>query len=191
MDEVSDRELMTRYASGDARAFETLYARHKAPLYRFLRQRCFDPQTADDVFQEVWTKVIRARTQYEPTAKFATWLYQVARNVYVDHVRHVKRRITLVTDSDDALSLAVTSATVTDEIQGDQLQDAIDAAVAKLPDEQREAFLLHQFAGLTLPQIAEVTDVGRETVKSRLRYAVAKLRDALPDAGDTASGATA
>lgn len=191
MDEVSDRELMTRYADGDARAFETLYARHKTPLYRFLRQRCFDPQTADDVFQEVWTKVIRARTQYEPTAKFSTWLYQVARNVYVDHVRHVKRRVQLVTDSDDALSLVPSATTTADEVHGDQIQRAIDNAVAGLPEEQREAFLLHQFAGLTLPQIAEITDVGRETVKSRLRYAVAKLRDALPSPDDAAKGVSA
>lgn len=191
MDEVSDRELMTRYAGGDARAFETLYARHKSPLYRFLRQRCFDPQTADDIFQEVWTKVIRARTQYEPTAKFSTWLYQVARNVYVDHVRHVKRRVQLVTDSDDALSLVPSSTTTADVVHGDQIQRAIDKAVAGLPEEQREAFLLHQFAGLTLPQIAEVTDVGRETVKSRLRYAVAKLRNALPSPDDAAEGVSA
>lgn len=191
MDEVTDQDLMLRYAKGDAQAFETLYARHKSGLYGFLRQRCFDAQTADDIFQEVWTKVIRARTRYEPTARFTTWLFQLARNAYIDHVRHVKRRIHLVTDADETLDAHGAPSTLIDEIHGEHVQRAIDTAMAALPPEQQEAFLLHHTAGLTLPQIADITDVGRETVKSRLRYAVKKLREALPERDDAATGASA
>ena len=191
MDSVSDRELMTRYAQGDADAFDALYARHKGPLYGFLRQRCFDAQTADDIFQEVWTKVIRARARYEPTAPFSTWLHQIARNVYVDHVRHVKRRVQLVSDDDAAGRVPSPTPSALERAHGDELQQAIERAIAALPTEQQEAFLLHQSAGLTLPQIAQVTGVARETVKSRLRYAVRKLRQALPDAGHDATGVSA
>ncbi|MFK8015811.1 MAG: RNA polymerase sigma factor [Gammaproteobacteria bacterium] len=185
MDETPDRELMRQYGKGSEKAFEQLYARHKGPLYRFLKQRCFDAETADEIFQEVWTKVIRARTRYEPTARFTTWLYQLARNAWVDHVRHVNRRIRLVSDSDDDNSIANTAvsghAGPVEQLAGDQLAQNFARALAQLPGEQQEAFLLHQEAGLTLPQIADVTDVGRETVKSRLRYAVRKLRESLSD----------
>ncbi|MFK7888835.1 MAG: sigma-70 family RNA polymerase sigma factor, partial [Gammaproteobacteria bacterium] len=158
---------MTRYRKGDEKAFELLYGRHKGPLYRFLQQRCFDAETANDVFQEVWTKVIRARLTYEPTAKFTTWLYQLARNTYVDHVRHVQRRIRLVSDNDATDNTASAQPNIVDQVQGDQLQEALDSALRDLPAEQKEAFLLHQEVGLTLPEIAHVTEVGRETVKSR------------------------
>ncbi len=180
MDELRDRELMQRYGTGDEAAFGALYARHKGPLYRFLKRRCFDKETADEIFQEVWTKVIRARTQYEPTARFSTWLYQLARNAYVDHVRHVKRRITLVHSSDDAaLDVPSQQAGPDEQLKGAQLARDFAAALDALPHEQQEAFLLHTEAGLTLPQIATVTDVKRETAKSRLRYAIRKLRDTL------------
>ena len=180
MDELRDRELMQRYGTGDEKAFEVLYARHKGPLYRFLNRRCFNKETADEIFQEVWTKVIRARTQYEPTARFTTWLYQLARNAYVDHVRHVKRRITLVHSSDDAaLDVPSQQAGPDEHFKGAELARDFAAALDALPREQQETFLLHTEAGLTLPQIATVTDVERETAKSRLRYAVRKLRKAL------------
>lgn len=179
MNDVRDRDLMTRYREGDDKAFETLYARHKSSLYRFLHQRCFDADTANDVFQEVWTKVIRARLTYEPSAKFTTWLYQLARNTYVDHVRHVQRRIRLVSDDVATDNARSDQPNMIEQVQGDQLRQSLDTALRSLPAEQQEVFLLHQEAGLTLPEIAKVTQVGRETVKSRLRYAVRKLREVM------------
>ena len=195
MEQTPDRELMRRYGKGDEKAFEQLYARHKGPLYRFLKQRCFDLETADEIFQEVWTKVIRARASYEPKARFSTWLYQLARNAWVDHIRHVNRRIRLVSDSDDDNLIADTAvsphATPLEQLAGDQLAKTFARALAALPNEQQEAYLLHQEAGLSLPQIAAVTDVGRETVKSRLRYAVAKLRESVRTDDDQSAGASA
>ncbi|MEM6639499.1 MAG: RNA polymerase sigma factor [Pseudomonadota bacterium] len=181
MNDASDHELMARYANGDADAFECLYHRHKGRLYGFLRQRIFDPQAADDVYQEVWAKVIRARRQYEPDAPFASWLFQIARNACIDHMRHGERRVTLVTDTGDSIDNASGATTPHESASALDTKAAIDAAIASLPDEQREAFLLHQVAGLSLPDIARVTGAKRETVKSRLRYALSRLRAALPN----------
>lgn len=192
MDGLRDRDLMRRYGKGDARAFEALYARHKGPLYRYLTRRCFDKETAEEIFQDVWTKVIKARTAYEPKAKFTTWLYQLAHNCYVDHVRHSSRRIRLVSDHSAGIDEpAATQRSALEEVAGDELARSFAAALAALPDEQRDAFLLHEESGLTLAQIAEVTGVNRETVKSRLRYALKKLRAALGHARDDRTGATA
>lgn len=187
MEGQRDRELMSRYGNGDARAFETLYARHKGPLYRYLQRRCFNDETTDEIFQEVWTKVIKARTTYKPDAKFTTWLYRLAHNCYVDHVRHTKRRIRLVGDgiAHGAPEPAAPEPSALEQIAGEQFSRGFAAALDALPDDQKEAFVLHEESGLTLEQIATVTGVGRETVKSRLRYALKKLRVALrPDADD-------
>lgn len=191
MDQLRDRDLMQRYAKGDERAFEELYGRHKGPLYRFLSQRCFERETADEVFQEVWTKVIRARRSYTPKARFTTWLYRLARNTYVDHVRHVSRRVRLVSNDEQHEDVASATPGPADQARGDELAQRFRQALGALPPEQMEVFLLHQEAGLTLPQIARVVNVGRETVKSRLRYALAKLRAELEEQDDQTTGISA
>src|SRR5262245_13104032 len=84
---TSDETLMLRYRDGDATAFEILYARHKAPLYRFMLRGCRDRAVCEELFQEVWIGLIEARVRYEVQAKFRTWLYQMARNRVIDHLR--------------------------------------------------------------------------------------------------------
>ncbi len=187
-----DRELMQRYARGDMAAFEALYARHKGSLYRYLKRQCNDHEQAGELFQEVWARVIKARQGYRPLAKFSTWLYRLARNVYVDHVRTASRRprLTLVggsTDKADGASAAAGEPPDAPHREPDattaaaHLGGRILAALKALPEAQREAFLLREETGMTLAEIAEVTGTTRETVKSRLRYAVKKLRTDLAD----------
>ena len=92
MDHVpDDSALMLRYGDGDLDAFEQLYSRHKDPVYRYLLRLSGHAETAEDVFQEVWGKIIKARSSYRPTAKFTTFLYRVAHNCFIDHVRRNKR----------------------------------------------------------------------------------------------------
>ena len=189
--EVDDAVLMERYRDGDALAFEQLYARHKGPLYRYLLRHCQPREAAADVFQEVWSRVIASRERYEVRAAFKTFLYRIAQHCVVDHYRHraAKRdnRMDSVDDHEDAL--VVQGYEQPDARVGQaQLDDAVRAALAALPEEQRNAFLLFEEGGLGLKEIAEVTGVPAETVKSRLRYALAKLRRALAeDFGVTAS----
>lgn len=178
-DEDSDEALMLRYRDGDAAAFERLYGRHKGPLYRYLLRRCARRDVAEELFQDVWTNVIRARTRYRVEARFTTWLYRIAHNRAVDHHRR-GRDADGAFDTDEPISYHDDPA---DVAVRDEAAARVHAALAALPPEQREAFLLHEEGGLDLDEIAKVTGAGRETAKSRLRYAVAKLKRAFDGAG--------
>jgi RNA polymerase sigma-70 factor (ECF subfamily) len=185
--DASDTDLMQRYAAGDARAFDILYARHKAPLYRYLLRQCRDRAVADDLFQEVWGRVIRHRKRYQVKAKFATFLYRIAHNCVVDQFRMRARRhddqFEPVEDSKDIL-VAPDSERPDRQFADAQFRTAFQRALDSLPDEQRAAFLLYEEGGLGLDEIGEITGVGMETAKSRLRYAVNKLRKALGSSDD-------
>jgi RNA polymerase sigma-70 factor (ECF subfamily) len=170
---------MLRYRDGDVAAFELLYQRHNDALYRYLFRRCRHRDTAEDIFQEVWGKIIKARENYRPTAKFTTFLYRVAHNCFIDHIRRNKRH-TQIADVDpdnhpDPADLP--------EMQTERslARNRLVEALRQLPDEQRDVFLLREEAGLSLDQIAAVTGTNRETTKSRLRYATNKLRTAIDE----------
>jgi len=176
---ASDESLMSRYAAGEAAAFEPLYRRHKDALWRyFLRQGC-DEATASELFQEVWSNLIRSRAGYQPSARFATWLYKLAQNRLIDHWRALKTQDVL-DETDERLAEAEHRTPVARASQAEQAE-RLRRAITALPVDQRQAFLLQAEAGLTLEEIAAQQGVGRETVKSRLRYALAKLRLELAD----------
>jgi RNA polymerase sigma-70 factor, ECF subfamily len=174
-----DAALMLRYKEGDAAAFAVLYAHHKGPLYRYLLRHSRNAGAAADLFQEVWSRLVAARSRYEPRAKFTTFLFHIAHNCTVDFFRRDVRHET--DDWDSSLPyLEVPEHQRPDSIaELAEQQSALLAAVAALPPEQREAFLLHEETGLNLEEIARVTDVPVETAKSRLRYAVRKLKKTL------------
>lgn len=177
--EVTDSALMLRYRDGDVAAFERLYRRHNDALYRYLLRHCGQPAAAEDVFQDVWSKIIRARDTYRPTAKFTTFLYRVAHNCFIDHVRRNKRhaqeaRLDPDNQADPADSVELSAERCL-------ARRRLEHALRDLPDEQRDVFLLREEAGLGLDDIAAVTGCNRETAKSRLRYATDKLRAAIGD----------
>lgn len=186
--ERSDEALMLAYRDGDAQAFERLYQRHRSRLYRWLTQQCGSAGVAEELYQDIWLKVINARGNYEVSAKFTTWLYRIAHNRLVDHWRAGARTPSTVAagdceDEDDPLDHVAGSAI--DEPQNDverrRLGEALTREIQALPVPQRETFLLAQETELTLEEIARVTGVNRETAKSRMRYALAKLREGLKD----------
>jgi RNA polymerase sigma-70 factor (ECF subfamily) len=179
-----DEELMLAYRAGDAASFDVLYARHKGGVFRYLRRQSGNAAVAEELFQDVWMRLIDARARYEPQAKFTTWLYTIAHNRLMDHFRS-GRRAELVSydDEDDPLPELIANtpqpdATLARKQEAARLLVAIDA----LPAAQREAFLLQQEADLSVEEIAAATGVSRETAKSRLRYAMAKLRAQLAPA---------
>ncbi len=183
-----DAQLMLAYANGEMRAFETLYARHRGALYRYLMRHARDGEIANDLFQEVWSRVIVNRARYEPRAKFRTFLFTLAHNCFIDHCRRVKARPggANVDDADDADLLAVDAATLPEaQLEREESTRRYRAALASLPQEQRDVYLLHEESDLSLEEIARVTGVGAETAKSRLRYAVGKLKAALAVTEDT------
>ncbi len=182
----ADEALMLRYREGDASAFQTLYQRHKGPLYRYLLRQGGDAALAEELFQDVWLKLIGARENYRPIARFTTFLYRLAHNRLIDHYRtHARARLISFEDDNPSLEAIPADPRQQPEQQADRQHQAerLLAVLAELPEAQREAFLLREEAGLSLEAMAEVTGVARETVKSRLRYAVAKLRAALGGEG--------
>ncbi len=189
-----DCRLMLRYASGDLQAFAALYARHRAALYRYLARHVRERAAADDLFQEVWSRVIAHRAHYEPRAKFSTFLYRIAHNCCVDHLRraaalppHQRCEEGIEARAEEGGRRAIEPANPSapdaegPEARAEQaeLLARYREALERLPAEQRDVFLLYEQSGLTLEEIAAVTGVGAETAKSRLRYALAKLRSAL------------
>jgi len=178
--ESTDEELMLQYRDGDAAAFETLYARHRGGLYRYLLRQCRDAGAAEELFQDVWMNLVRARAGYTVQAKFTTYLYRLAHNRLIDHYRKSSRvaETPIVNEDDEAI------ADPPDERERpqDEVLDAKRQAgrliqlIAELPEAQREAFLLQQEGDMSVEEIAQATGVSRETAKSRLRYAMARLR---------------
>lgn len=180
-----DGVLMQRFAAGDLAAFEQLYHRHKGGLMRFLQRGLGRRETAEECFQEVWSRVIAARERYRPGARFATWLYQIANNLLVDQYRrqrpeHGTDELPEPGEEAGANPMSPAVALMPDEALGEFEQARrLQQALAELPDEQRIAVQLRLEQELSLEEIGAVTGAGRETVKSRLRYAMDKLKERL------------
>jgi RNA polymerase sigma-70 factor (ECF subfamily) len=180
----SDEELMLRFGGGDAAAFDALYERHRSGVFRYLLRQCGNRAAAEELFQDIWMNLVQARSRYRVEAKFSTYLYTVAHNRLMDHFRRHKQvdLVALDEEEDDRLELPG-SATLQPERAAESRQQAarLLALVQALPPAQREAFLLQEEGGLSLEEIAGVTGSNREAVKSRLRYALAKLREGMKD----------
>jgi len=179
--ETSDDALMQAWAGGDVTAFEALYGRHRQRLHRFLLRQLRDPGLADEVFQDTWQRVVAAGRDWRPDAAFATWLYRIARNRIADHWRARQHRPPAPVDAEERTGRVEDPDTPEQRMAALQRDRELQQALDALPDEQREVVLLRLEQELTLEEIGDITGVGRETVKSRLRYAMDKLRAALAD----------
>jgi RNA polymerase sigma-70 factor (ECF subfamily) len=188
---LADEALMLAFKGGDARAFDKLVQRHRGPVFNFLCRLLGDRARAEDLLQETWLKVVRSSKSYEQKAKFTTWLYTIARNLCVDASRRDRHRATTSLDQtsgeEDAQALgervADTGPSPERSAHALQLREAMEQALQKIPAEQREVFLLREYAGVAFKDIAEVTGVPENTVKSRMRYALEGLRRVLQELG--------
>lgn len=188
----SDEQLMAAYQQGDPSAFRLLVERHHAPVYRFCLRALRSPEAAADAAQEVFLRVVRNAGSWEPKAKFTTWVYTIARNHCIDEARKGKFRKTeslnetAGKDGEGAEKIENVPSNVPQQdtiAHGTRLRKAIDAALATLPEEQREVFLMREVSGLAFKDIADAVGVGENTVKSRMRYALAGLKKALTGQG--------
>ncbi len=195
MRDDADESLMLRYRDGDVRAFELLVTRHRKPLYNFILRFVRDSAQAEDVTQETFLRLVKGADAYERQAKFTTWLYTIARNLCVDASRRAKHRKAASLDApvgDDDGSAALidfvpdSGAGVDRQAQSRELAIRMRTAIEALPDEQREIFLLREVADLQFNEIAAVVGCPENTVKSRMRYALEKLREALEEYRDLA-----
>jgi RNA polymerase sigma-70 factor (ECF subfamily) len=183
----SDEELMERYRDGDAGAFDMLYGRHKGGVFRYLVRQCGNRGIAEELFQDVWMNLIRARAAYTVQAKFTTYLYRLAHNRLIDHYRAQSGNAPASFDDVDGPALGDVAAARNHDpaVSADVRQQAqrMLQLIENLPAAQREAFLLQQESDMSVEEIAQATGVSRETAKSRLRYALVKLREGMQHQG--------
>ena len=185
---------MLAFRAGDARAFETLVRRHRTPVFNFILRFTGHRARAEDVLQETWLKVVRSAGEYTPKAKFTTWLYTIARNLCVDSARKESYRQASSLEAPAAGAdgeegrplgegLPDTGASPERGAYNARLRPLLERALASLPEEQREVFILREYSGIPFKDIAEVTGVSENTVKSRMRYALDGLRRRLAELG--------
>ena len=191
--DATDEMLMVRYQRGDRDAFAELVRRYKTPIFNFILRQVRSGNTAEDVTQDVFLRVVQNAAEFKHEARFSTWLYTIARNLCVDHLRKLSHRRhpsldqPSSQDSGDARPMldhvadphprsSVERSAVSTEVQSRIVQ-----AVEALPEEQKEVFLLREVANLPFKEIAEITGVGENTVKSRMRYALDRLQEALSE----------
>lgn len=182
-DDTSDETLMLAYAGGRLDAFEQLYARHRLRLYRYLLGQVRNGALADDLFQDVWQRVVAARAGWTPDASFSSWLYRIAHNRIADHWRAQQHRPPAPDNADERTVRIPDPDTPDRRLSEFEQRRGLQLALDELPEEQREVIVLRLQQELTLEEIGTITGVGRETVKSRLRYAMDKLRARLGDGG--------
>ena len=183
-EEDSDEWLMQRYARGDAAAFEKLYRRHELRVWRYLERNVSNRATAEELLQEVWFAVARDAQRYAPSAKFTTWLFTIAHNRMIDSLRTNRRPVSLESLGYEAPAVveqltADPSAGPLAAVVAQDQSSALNRALAQLPSEQREAFLLQVEGDLGVEEIAGIMHSSFETTKSRLRYSRSKLRELL------------
>jgi len=194
--EQTNEQLMVAYSQGDSRAFEELLRRHQRSVLNFIFRYVGNRSTAEDLVQDVFMRVIRRASSYKREAKFTTWLYTIARNICIDHSRRMQHRRTASLDhpvraeGEDRRTLGESipsSDAGTDRrAMGRELGAQIKSAVDNLAEDQREVFLMREYLGLPFKEISEIVGIPENTAKSRMRYALEKLRSDLSEYEDLA-----
>jgi RNA polymerase sigma-70 factor (ECF subfamily) len=196
-EEVTDEVLMLRFQAGDRTAFASLVKKHKTALYNFVLRLVRSPSAAEDLVQDVFVKVVQSAVDFKHESKFSTWAYAIARNICIDHLRKMSHRQhpsidETRTDAADGPTLLDRtadphpSAAVERSAIGTEVGQRIARCVEALPQEQREVFLLREIADLPFKDIAGITGVPENTVKSRMRYALERLQESLAEYEDYA-----
>jgi len=198
-EDINDEDLMMLYKSGDTAAFRPLYDRHRNPLFRFVTRQISSRAIAEEIFQDVWLRLIKSASSYEVQAKFTSYLYRITHNRIIDHYRSNDRalmdqfdeeRFRAEGESGDltgvdgaSMETSIDTIQISDQIHQEDLIKKLRLCLNKLPAPQREVFRLKEESGLSLAEIAMVVGCAAETAKSRYRYAVNKIRQDFKEAG--------
>lgn len=180
--ELTDKGLLNQYKRGDVDALQQLVERYRGPLYGYIINMTEGSGDADEVFQEVWFKVIRKISAYRH-GNFCGWLIRIARNSIIDRARKKKPLLTLDENGLDerprVQNVEGTDAGPERKVSAGELGLRIAEAVETLPDDQKETFLMRTTAGLPFKEIARIQGVSINTALARMQYALAKLRGLL------------
>jgi len=181
--DTDDEQLMLDYASGNSQAFSHLYARHEQSIYRYAYNGCNTEAQAHELFQEIWLRVIKSRSSFQPLQPFKPWLYRIARNLLIDTYRRQSKSAldNSVDDGGNPETWANTPLTPEQIASAAQQNSTLRDALQRLPEAQREAVILKHIAGFEISEIADMQGQGVQAVKSRLRYAMVKLRQNLKE----------
>lgn len=181
LEDRSDPELIGAFLVGDEAAFEALYERYKRQLYAFLNHLSGNAGVADEIFSETWLRVIDKLQRYRDDGRFSAWLFRIARNLFNDRCRRLKRRAEVALNDEAPPPVA---APVWDDprefLANCELGEEIADALQKLPDDQREVFLL-RYEDFSFKEIAAMQNCSINTVLSRMQYALRALRKRLAE----------
>ena len=180
-DEASDITLMLRVRDGDLEAFETLVTRHQHSVVGTAAKMLGGAADAEDIGQQVFVRVWKHAARYQPSAKFTTWLMTITRNLVFNELRRRRRSQQVSMDADEGDTIRhqfvdEQAAPPSEEILDSELQEAIDAAIASLPETQRLAIVLRRYESMPYEEIAEVLKTSVPAVKSILFRARAELK---------------
>ncbi len=185
MQKLTDNELMIMYRDGDYSAFEVLYVRHRCSLMRYLQRQTSPRAVTEELFQDIWLKLIASRERYQNSAEFRTFLFHIAHNRLIDHYRQQSR--TRIVSSSPYPEKAIDDQQYSDDnrtsrdnperkVTVQRQMQTLLALVKTLPEDQRNSYLLREEGNLSVEDIARITKTSVETAKSRIRYAITKLR---------------
>jgi RNA polymerase sigma factor (sigma-70 family) len=179
---ADDADLLRAHGAGDPHAFARLYDRYDRSSFQFIRRLlgAAHSEAAEDLHQDTWVAISKSATTFDPVqGGFPAWLFTIARRKVFDHFRRQKLAVLASGREDAAMTIPDPGPTPLEQVQSREAAQRLVAAVEALPLEQRGAFIMFADGGLSLGEIAAATGVAVETAKSRLRYARARLRQAL------------
>ncbi len=174
---LSDDQLMVSFGRGDQLAFDTLYARYKQPLYGYLFRNCGNEASIDELFQDIWLRVVASAPRYKRKGRFRSWIFTLAHHCIVDYYRKTGRQSVEQPGDEDLPHRMSTEG----DVQVSEVLNAVREAIDSLPLDQRQAFCLREESGFSIKEIAEIQGISAVAAKSRLRYSYRKLRLRLKD----------
>jgi RNA polymerase sigma-70 factor (ECF subfamily) len=183
--EVSDEELMTRFARGESQAFDALFERHAAPVHAYLSRLVGSGLMAEDLAQAAFLSVVRSRGRYHPSIQFRPWLYAIATNAARDYFRR-NRREQLTEKGELPLNAVADTPPAGDAA----LERRVRAALEQLSPQQREVIILNRFGGLSMAEVATAVGASETAVKVRAHRGYERLRGLLSDLWDAWKGET-
>lgn len=189
--EVTDETLMVRFQEGDRPAFALLVKRYQGPLYNFALRHLRNPSGAEEVVQDAFVRLVQSAGEFKHEARFSTWMFTIVRNLCIDQLRkralrkHPSLDEAKRSDEGDGPTLGEQTADTRADVErgavSTEIRERVLAAVDQLPDEQREVFLMREVSNLPFKEIAEIVGIPENTVKSRMRYALERLQEALSE----------